>query len=216
MIINHKARAAVLAGAVALLAACGDSTGSGSKTATGPGSLSFTYSGARAGTFSASGELQQNSTSFVKQPFAVGVRSRQGNVSAISIVSYLPVTSATGHMVLLGIPEISGTGNIDLSGDNCTSLCPVALLLYDTNPDLEEEDDSQLFGFVAGTVSVTSNSNGHLKGTFSGTAENFEGDSVLTITNGAFDVPIRSESSLSLDRAVARPTRMLERHAKPE
>ncbi|HET7464941.1 MAG TPA: hypothetical protein VFJ82_27100 [Longimicrobium sp.] len=204
---------AALAGAVALLAACGDSTGS--NTATGAGSLSFTYSGARAGSYSASGEFQQNTTSFVKQPFAVGVRSQQGGVSAISIVSYLPVTSTTGHLVLLGIPEPAGTGSVDLSGNTCTDLCPIALIAYDTNPDLDE-DASQLFGFVTGVVNITSKSNGHLRGTFSGTAENFAGDSVITITNGQFDVPIRSESSLSLDRAVARPTRMLERHAKPE
>jgi len=211
---THQIIKAALAGAVALLAACGDSTGS-SNTATGSGSLSYTYTGARSGSYSANGEFQQNTTSFVKQPFAVGVRSQQAGLSAISIVSYLPVTSTTGHMVLIGIPELSGTGNIDLSGTSCSSLCPLALLLFDTNPDLEE-DDSQLFGFTGGRVSVTSNSGGHLRGTFSGTAENFAGDSVITITNGAFDVPIRNESSLNLDRAVARPVRMMERRARPE
>jgi hypothetical protein len=205
---------AALGAAVAFLAACGDSTGS-DDTATGVGSLSYSYSGARTGSYSANGEFQQNTTSFAKQPFAVGVRSQQAGQPTILILSYLPVTSTTGHMVLLGFPEISGTGNFDLSGANCTSLCPVGLLLFDTNPDLEE-DDSQLFGFITGTVNITSNAGGHLRGTFSGTAENFAGDSVLTITNGAFDVPVRNESSLSLNRAVARPTRMLERRAKPE
>lgn len=206
---------AALGAAVAILSACGDSTGS-DNTAIGSGSLSFNYGGARTGSYSASGQFKQNGSLFVKQPFAVGIRSLQGGQSAIAIVSYQPVTSTTGNEIVIGIPEISGTGTIDLSEQGCTgTLCPLALLVFNTNPDLEE-DDSKLFAVSSGTVNITSNTGGHLRGTFSGTAELFGGDSVVTITDGQFDVPVRDESSLSVTRAVERSTRMMERHAKPE
>jgi hypothetical protein len=202
-----------LAGTVALLAACGDSTGSSAAEA---GSLSFTYSGARAGSYRANGRFEPRTSSFVKQPFAVGARSSQAGISAVALLSYVPVTASTGHMLLMGLPDNSGTGSYAFGDSACSAVdasdCTFALLLFDTNPDLEE-DDSQAFVFTSGTVNVTSSSGGHLRGTFSGTAETFFGDSVITVTNGGFDVPVRSESSLGLDRAAARSTRLLSRHA---
>jgi hypothetical protein len=202
-----------LAGALALLAACNDTTGNGG---TDTGSLSFTYSGARAGTYSASGRFQARSTSFAKQPFAIGARSSEAGVSEVAVLSYLPVTTSTGHMLLLGLPGNSGTGSYSFDDSGCSGEdldCAFALLLFDTNPDLEE-DDSQVFAFTTGTVNVTSNTSGHLRGTFSGTAETFFGDSVITVTNGSFDVPVLSGSALGLDRAAARSTRLFSRHAK--
>lgn len=206
---------AALAGAVALLAACSDSTGS---TATGPGSLSFTYAGDRSGSYSANGEFKTSGSSFVKQPFAVGARGTTAVGTSIAMIAYQPVSASTGNMVLIGLPDVSGTGTFGLGDDSCAAsdlaTCPFAAILFDTNPDLEE-DDSQIFAFTSGTLTVTSNTGGHLRGTFSGTAETIFADSTITVTNGAFDVPVRSQSSLSLDRAAARPVRLLDRHAKP-
>lgn len=202
-----------LAGAVALLAACGDSTGGSGSSASG--SLSFSYTGDRTGSYSASGTFKQNSTSFVKQPFAVGVRSSTVGGQGVVLVSYTPVSSATGNMLLIGIPSTAAsTASYDLADENCngtTTLCPFSLLLFDTNPDLEE-DDSQVFTFTSGTLNVTSNSGSRLQGNFSGTAETLFGDSVITITNGTFDIPVRSESSLGNRVAAVR----LSRAAKPE
>jgi len=202
-----------LAGAVALLAACNDSTGS---TRTDPGSLSFTYTGARSGSYSVTGRYEPRTSSFAKQPFAVGARSTQVGEEAAALLSYLPVTSSTGHMLLMGLPGVTGTGTFTFDSSACgdePTVCPFALLLFDTNPDLEE-DDSQVFSFSSGTVNVTSSTGGHLRGTFSGTAETFFGDSVITVTNGTFDVPVISPTALGLDRAAARSTRLLNRHAK--
>lgn len=199
-----------LAGAVALLAACNDSTGG---SGTGPGSLSFNYSGDRVGGYSASGTYRPRGSSFDKVPFAVGVRS---SGSDLAVLSYQPVTSTTGNMVLLGVPGVTGTGSYSLSEEDCGTTgrpdCPLALLLFDTNPDLEE-DDSQVFAFSSGTLTVTSIADGRMTGTFSGTAETFFADSVITITNGSFDLPLRSGGILATR---AKAQRLLSRHAKPE
>jgi len=199
-----------IAGAAALLAACSDSTGSSGSAS---GSLGFTYGGARAGSYSASGTFKQTGSSFVKQPFAVGVSSSTTAGAALAMLSYVPVTSSTGNMVLIGIPNrASGTIALD---DNCggNEICPFAAVLFGTNPDLEE-DDSQIFTFTSGQVNITSNNGKRVTGTFSGTAETFLGDSVITITNGTFDMPVRSSTSLSGNRVLA-PVRLS--HArKPE
>ncbi|HEU4562781.1 MAG TPA: hypothetical protein VFS20_33435 [Longimicrobium sp.] len=196
-----------MAGAVALLAACNDSTGG---SGTGPGSLSFSYSGDRVGSYSASGTYRPRGSSFDKVPFAVGVRS---SGSDLAVLSYQPVTSTTGDMVLLAVSGVSQTGSYSLASDNCGSNdCPLALLLFDTNPDLEE-DDSQVFAFSSGTLNVTSISSGRMTGTFSGTAETFFADSVITISNGSFDLPVRSGGVLATR---SKAERQLSRHAKPE
>ena len=203
-----------LAGAAALLAACNDSTG-GSGTTTA-GSLGFSYSGARAGSYSVSGVYRPRGNSFDKVPFAVGARSQQPGQTVLAVLSYQPVTSTTGHMVLLGLPGATTIGSYDLADESCGTTgstdCPLALLVFDTNPDLEE-DDSEVFTFVSGTLNVTSVSNGRVAGSFSGTAESFFGDAVITVTNGTFDIPVRSSGVLA-NRAHAE--RLLSRAAKPE
>jgi hypothetical protein len=196
-----------LAGAVALLAACSDTTGG---SGPGPGSLSFNYGGDRVGSYSASGTYRPRGSSFDKVPFAVGVRS---SGSDLAVLSYQPVTSTTGNMVLLAVPGVTGNGSYSLASDNCGSNdCPLALLVFDTNPDLEE-DDSQVFAFSSGTLTVTSISGGRMTGTFSGTAETLFADSVITITNGSFDLPVRSGGTLATR---AKAQRQLNRHARPE
>lgn len=198
-----------LAGAVALLAACKDSTGND----VGPGSLSFTYAGDRAGTYTASGQYRPTSSSFQKQPFAVGVRAQQSGQNVLALLSYQPTTAATGNMVLFGLPNVTGTGSYPLADNSCnTDTCPLALLLFDTNPDLEE-DNSQVFTFTSGTLNVTSSTGGRMTGSFSGTAETFFGDSVITVTGGTFDIPVRSGSFIT-NRALSKRTQS--RHARPE
>ncbi|HYH80194.1 MAG TPA: hypothetical protein VEX86_10360 [Longimicrobium sp.] len=205
-----------LAGAVAVLAACSDSTGNDNP---GPGSLSFSYSGARAGGYSANGEFVGRDTTFTKQPFAVGARSRQAGQGMLGLLSYQPVTASAGTMVVMAMPEVSGSGSFDFADESCLdedfTACPLGFVVFDTNPDLLEDENSQFFIFSSGTVNIQSTSGGRLRGTFSGTAETLFADSTITITNGTFDVPVRSESSLGLNRAAARARLMQSRHARP-
>jgi hypothetical protein len=183
--------AAALAVAMLATAACKDSTG---PKAIASGSLSLTYAGARSGTISVNGALQKATAStFVKQAFAAGVKLTDGAQNYVGIVAYLPVTSTTGHEVLLLFPSSAAGATLDLT-ENCTaSTCPVGVVAFDSNPDLAQ-DDSDPFYFTAGTLHVDNLSSTRISGTFSGTAEDFDGTRSIAVTGGTFDVPLVDES----------------------
>jgi hypothetical protein len=183
--------AAALALAALTLSGCGDSTGLGSKT----GSLSFSYSGARSGSFSASGEYRATTTSFVKQPFAVGSKGVENGVAFISVLSYQPVTSTTGDVAIVLLPNVTAPTTLSLDSTCDTDACPLAAVVFDTDPDVDE-DESDFYVFDSGTLQVTSVASGRITGTFSGTATEFLSDAAITVTNGTFDVPLVSQSAL--------------------
>jgi hypothetical protein len=183
--------AAALAAATLATAACKDSTG---PKAIASGSLALTYAGARSGTISVSGALEKASaSSFVKQEFAAGVKLTDGAPSFVGIVAYLPVTSTTGHEVLLLIPSAAAGTTLDLSENCSSSTCPLGFVAFDSNPDLAQ-DDSDPFYFTTGTLHLANLSSTRISGTFSGTAADFGGTRTITITGGAFDVPLVEES----------------------
>ncbi|HSU12882.1 hypothetical protein [Longimicrobium sp.] len=182
--------AAALLAATISLAACGDSTGS----SVDPGSLSFTYTGARSGSYSATGAIVRTSdTTFAKQPFAVGAKGTLQGQTFVSILSYRPVTSSTGDMVLFDLANVTGPTVLSLDAGCVADDCPFAGIAFDTDPDASE-DESDFYLFDSGTLSVTAVSGGRIRGTFSGTATEFFGDATITVTNGAFDVPLVSPS----------------------
>ncbi|HKP77083.1 MAG TPA: hypothetical protein VJT67_16245 [Longimicrobiaceae bacterium] len=188
-----------LLAAAATLAGCKDSTGDGDGV--GSGSVSFTYTGARSGTYSASGEFEKlGSGSFVKKSFATGVNLNDANGNVIGILGYVPVTATTGHQAVLVLPPVTGGETLEID-PTCegTTFCPLGLISFNLNPD-EQFDDSEGFLFTGGTVHVTSVANGRLKGTFSGTAVDVTGTQTLTVTNGSFDVPLLPESQFLAER----------------
>ena len=190
--MKTKHLAVALAAASMALSACGDSTGSSGTTASG--SLSFDYTGARSGSYRASGAFQRTSdTTFAKQPFAVGARGTISGVTFVDLLSYQPVDAQTGHMVLIELPNVTAPTTFSLDGSCDTDDCPLAAVIFDTDPNASE-DDSDLYFFETGTLQVTSVSSGRLRGTFSGTATEFLGDQTITVTNGTFDVPLVSQS----------------------
>lgn len=191
--------AVALAVAALTLSGCGDSTGSGVKT----GSLSFSYSGARSGSYNASGEYRPTATSFARQPFAVGSKGVQNGVAFISVLSYQPVTTTTGHVVIMLLPTVTAPATLSLDASCDTDQCPLAGVVFDTDPDVAE-DESNLYVFDSGTLQVTSVSSGRITGTFSGTATEILSDSSITVTNGAFDVPLVSQRVLG-NRMVSVP-----------
>ncbi|HEX8906038.1 MAG TPA: hypothetical protein VF771_14415 [Longimicrobiaceae bacterium] len=195
--------AAALAAAAITLAACGDSTGNSEAS---PGSLSFSYTGARSGSYSATGAFRQTSDStFAKQPFAVGARGAESGFTYISLLSYQPVTAEEGDMALFILPNVTSPATFPLSASCETADCPFAALIFDTNPDASE-DDSDLYLLESGSVNVTSVSSRRMRGTFSGTATELFGDASITVTNGSFDVPLVSQGFFgAADRAVAMP-----------
>lgn len=181
-----------LAAATLALAGCKDSTGSNNNEIAS-GSLAFSYTGVRSGSYSASGAIHPNATSFTKATFASGVKLAQGGTNYVGIIAYVPVTASTGHEVLFIFPSVAAGQNLSLSDDCVGADCPLALVAFDTDPDLEE-DDSEPFFFTDGTLHVTSTSNGRVSGTFSGHAEGFDGTRVITVTGGSFDVPLLDQS----------------------
>jgi hypothetical protein len=185
---------AALAAASLALAACGDGTGSSVE----PGSLSFTYTGARSGLYSATGTIRRTSdTTFAKQPFAVGAKGTIQGTSFVSVLSYRPVTTETGDMVLFDLANVTGPTTLSLSSACDADDCPFAAIVFDTDPNASE-DESDFYVFDSGTLNITSVSGNHLRGTFSGTATEFFGDAIITVTNGTFDVPLVSPSQVPL------------------
>lgn len=210
---THAILKAALTGAITLLAACNDSTGSASADR---GSLAFSYSGSMNGSYSTAGKFQRTGgASFAKQPFAVALRSTQGGQAAVQLLAYEPTSSTKGHLMLVAFPGVTGTGTFTFDDESCNEddSCPFAIVAFDTNPDVEM-DDSQAFIFSAGTLTVTSAADGHLRGTFSGTAESLGGDEVLTISGGTFDVPVVDQGSPVQVRA-AQPAILASRRAQP-
>jgi hypothetical protein len=195
---------AALAAATVVLAGCKDSTGSGGDIASG--SLAFGYAGARSGAFSTSGGVRaQNGGGFTKEQFATGVRFTDPGGTSMGIIGYLPVTASTGHEVVFAFPGVTAGQSLVLT-DNCTSgACALGVVVFDTDPDLEE-DDSDPFFFTSGTLQVTSVSGSRITGTFSGTAEDIEGTRTITVSAGTFDVPLVDQSRFPApDRSAPRP-----------
>lgn len=197
----------IAAGVAAVLALAGCSDSTGSSTGAASGSLSFGYTGVRSGSYSASGTLHLvTDSTFTKQQFAAGIHIFTG-VDAVGLLAYSPVTGSTGHEVLMVFPYSTTSQTLDLSGAGCTTttaLCPFASIVFDSNPDLSV-DGSQEFDFVSGTLQVSGVSNGRVQGTFSGTASTVGGDSVITVTNGTFDVPVLEESQFQASRSGGTP-----------
>jgi hypothetical protein len=195
--------AVALAAATLAATGCKDSTG---PKAAGSGSLSLSYTGARSGTFSASGALQKaDASSFVKQEFAAGVKLTDGAQNYVGIVAYVPVTSTTGHEVLFLFPSATAGTTLDLTDTCVQNVCPLGVVAFDTNPDVET-DNSDPFFFTTGSLHISTISSGRITGTFSGTAEDFDGTRTITVTNGSFDVPLLEESQFpSASRSAPTP-----------
>jgi hypothetical protein len=195
---------AALAAATVALVGCKDSTGNNTPIAAG--SLAFSYTGAHSGTYSTSGAVVAKSGGgFAKQQFATAVKFNDPGQSSIGIIGYLPVTASTGNEVIFAFPA-SGVGQTLVLTDNCTGTgCALGLVVFDTNPDLQE-DNSEPFFLTTGTLQVSAISNGRITGTFSGTAEDLAGIQTITVTNGTFDLPLVDQSRFpSPDRLAPTP-----------
>jgi hypothetical protein len=196
--------AAALAAATVALAGCKDSTGNNTPIAAG--SIAFSYTGAHSGTYSTSGAVVAKSGGgFAKQQFATAVKFNDPGQSSIGIIGYLPTTVNTGNEVIFAFPT-SAVGQTVVLTDNCTSTgCALGLIVFDTNPDLQE-DNSEPFFLTSGTLQVSAISNGRITGTFSGTAESLDALQTITVTGGSFDLPLVDQSRFpSPDRLTSTP-----------
>jgi hypothetical protein len=180
--------AAALAAATVSLTGCRDSTGS---DGTATGSMTFSFAGARSGTFSTNGAFRDDSR-LDKNPFAAGRElldqtSQLGGL--IEVMAYAPVTESRGTWVFFLLPPVSAGQTLDLNCVDYTTFCPSGLVVF--NFDLAgPTSDSDGFRIYSGTVKITSVSGGRLRGTFSGTAQAYDDQRQITVAGGSFDVPL--------------------------
>jgi hypothetical protein len=172
----------LLAGALALVASCGDS-GTGSNNLSG--SLSFTYSGAISGSFSASGTLPVV-TSLDTQQWAVGLRDdSQGEVI---VEASKPRTSTSHDVVVLFITRTTvGSSSVDCGQNTCADL------FFDFDADNSTGDAQQSCFLTSGTLAISTITTSRVTGTFSGTGACFDvggGSASFTVNSGTFDVAL--------------------------
>ena len=173
---------------LALLAACGSD---GPTTVTAfDGALTFTYSGANSGTFSASGALPSSASAQTTSAWAAAQASA---TSEMFVVAVSPRSSTTHDLVGIFIQRNTvGSDPVDPNcGFNCTGM-DITIGLSNSGSSFT----ANCF-LTAGTIAITEKSASRMKGTFSGTGECVSSSGsptgTFTATNGTFDVAIVPE-----------------------
>jgi hypothetical protein len=164
---------------VAVAAACGkDAT----QPTGAPSTVSFTYSGDRNGTYSATGfEPDVRTGTRWTTPWASATNLNGTTQAYTEVLTSLPVS--TGNQVTLFFFPYGKTGTSALSaaqGDQ---------VVFDYKSGVS---GGQVYFFNPGTVSVTSVTADRVAGTFSGTAVDTVNHRTLTVTNGSFDVHVNN------------------------
>jgi hypothetical protein len=168
--------------ALALLAGCKDSTGS-----TTHDRVSFTYSGSRSGSFSASGPVPSTSAPWAKAFAGASAASDGYTVSA-----YSPSTATVGTRLVFLTDQAGGTGaySSDCSDSGTADRCFFGVIKFDWDGSAPAGTANGVsFGTEHVTLNLTSVTATRMAGTFSGTF--VSGAQRITITDGAFDVPVK-------------------------
>jgi len=172
---------AVLFGALS----CSDSSGPDIH-----GSLTFTYTGAGGGTFSASGDAPPLSAPPPGTSWALGyVQANESHVAGS-----IPRSGGLVDVATLRLERTTpGSESIDPACDIDASPSCTGMLL---NLNFDGNGDTGDFACVltSGTIVLTEVSSSRAKGTFSGSGSCFAGaggaSSVFSVSNGAFDVAL--------------------------
>jgi hypothetical protein len=159
--------------------------------------MSFTYTGAGGGTFTASGGAPAVAANIGNASWSAGFRD-----DVETQLGALGVRARGGgryDMMVIGISRLTvGSASVEADcdpslGDACSGF---AFLV-----DISEADDQFQFICAAttGSLSITSISSSRAEGTFTGSGscvnDTFQLSS-FTVVNGTFDVPLLSESQL--------------------
>lgn len=192
-------------GCLLLVSGCSDAAPSEPEAFDPVGSVSFTYSGALAGSFQSTGQITEPVTSAPLQAVTGATAIRRD--SLFSVMATRAAGSSRVDLFTMVLGDARGTGTFQINPLACQqqslSTCRIALFALDVEPP------SQLGGgfdpapymdrtyvFLQGSVTVTSYSSTRVRGTFTGTAvrPNAEGlGGFLVISNGRFDVPVQPE-----------------------
>ena len=212
-------RITLAATAAALLGACGDDPAAPERFDP-RGSLGFSYTGTRTGTYEAAGELTLALGLF--EPFLPGGGSaptlpQLGGVGAAAIrqngqtivMAYRPTVAPKGDLFVLVAGQVTGAGELSINPLGCSDATPGAcrtgVLFPDLDPTALLDVDGaptdlleSVYVLTTGTIAVTAVSDLRVRGTFSGLAIRASSGTglpfgAITITNGTFDVPVRAQ-----------------------
>lgn len=186
MIFRNRAPLAAAVAALLALSACESATEPGLAP---QGSVSFTYAGDHAGSYSASGRYDRQRPGLTS--FAVGSRAvLTGGAEALLVLSHVirPNDPLLADEFLLSVenPEV-GTRTCTEDQEDCSFS---GLLFLGANRAGATED---IYASVSGTITITSINEDRARGTFSFQMQGVNPeDEVQTtqITNGTFDVPL--------------------------
>lgn len=154
-----------------LVAGCRDSVGWEGEV----GSLSFDYSGAEAGTFSAVGARPAD---WATRPHAAGQR--------IESPAYIKVFAlAGGHQFFLS-GDVAGPGTYHLAEESRDGAVYGEFALEVSH---SQNTARAIFVLTSGTVTLDPEQAGRIRGRFAGTARLLTGTTTIQITDGQFDVP---------------------------
>jgi hypothetical protein len=182
--VYRKSTPLVVAASLLALAACeADSTGPGLAA---EGSVSFTYAGDDAGTYSATGRFDRQNPD--DGTFAVGGRGELENGQDGLVVYAHAERAALVDEFLLSVenPEL-GTVTCDADDTSCSFGA-----LFFLGTDVEGETDA-IYTSVSGTLNITSLNDDRASGTFTLELEAFDlidDPGAVTVTSGTFNVPI--------------------------
>lgn len=183
-----------------LLGACGD--GPTEPEQFDPvGTVSFTYDGARSGTFVASGVMEPPDSA-VAAPVtgATAVRSE----GLVSVVAFRSGTDDHGDLFFMNLGEVTGAGTLQLGVLDCdqasAATCRTGMFIPEVSlASLAEFDPlvirDKAYVFSTGTVTVTAKTQLRIRGTFEGTAKQAVEDPLegTLLISGSFDLPIRTQ-----------------------
>jgi hypothetical protein len=186
MIFRTRAPLAIAAAALVAMAGCESATNSNEA---GDGSVSFSYAGDHAGSFSASGNydrLRPNASNW-----AVGNRGQlETGEQAMGVYARSDRDDDLVDDFLLFVAEPT-VGTFTCTADDVDT-CPIgAFLILGTTPT--GSDSQAIYSSVSGTVNITAITEDRATGSFVLTMEGFtleeEADSVQ-VTSGTFNVPL--------------------------
>lgn len=172
----------------ALMVACGGDRGTSPLDPVAPeiaeGSVSFNYSGAEEGTFSAMQAYEEDlHHKGIDQDHAVGIRTSD-------LFSLTAWTSGSNGRLLLNLVLLnaSDTGSYPVCTEGeMNGPCSGFVFV----PDLPAEGPaSSGWQSSGGSVEVSLLSNSRMRGTFSGTLVHTDTGSEIVIAHGEFDVPV--------------------------
>jgi len=163
-----------------VLPACDGSSGSDLDLR---GSVTFGYTGDRTGQFRA----ESDGRSAILGETAAALRSEPPAEPGIVVMGIDQGTgSDEGDLLMLTLPLLGGPRDLPVD-EFCESQdCVGGTLLLDVGV----ESDAGFFSLVSGTVRVTALSDSRMRGTFTGVARDEFSDAEITVTDGAFDVPL--------------------------